>query len=150
MRSAERFPARVVLDTNVALDLYVWEDPAAAALAQLLATGRVRAAACPRCRGEWLRVLDDARIACGPALRARAAARYDAQTDLLAVPAVHSVAGLPRCGDADDQKFIEVAAAVGARAVITRDRELLRLSRRTLRVAGFAIVRPAEVHAALG
>jgi predicted nucleic acid-binding protein len=38
--------------------------------------------------------------------------------------------GLPLCRDPDDQKFLELAASAKADCLVTRDRELLRLSRR--------------------
>jgi uncharacterized protein len=34
---------------------------------------------------------------------------------------------LPQCRDADDQKFLELAAATGADVLVTKDRELLRM-----------------------
>jgi predicted nucleic acid-binding protein len=36
---------------------------------------------------------------------------------------------LPRCRDADDQKFMEAAAAAGADLLITKDNALLELAR---------------------
>ncbi len=50
----------------------------------------------------------------------------------------------PRCRDRDDQIFLELAHAGGAITLYSRDRELLKLSRRTQRVAGFAVVRPED------
>ena len=48
-------------------------------------------------------------------------------------------ASLPACRDPDDQKFLALAAACGARVLLTKDLELLRLARRV----PFAIVPPA-------
>ena len=41
---------------------------------------------------------------------------------------------LPRCADADDQKFVEAAAAAGADILITKDLSLLRMRRLPFRV----------------
>jgi predicted nucleic acid-binding protein len=37
---------------------------------------------------------------------------------------------VPVCRDPDDQKFLTLAAGAGADCLVTRDRELLRLSRK--------------------
>ena len=49
---------------------------------------------------------------------------------------------LPRCRDPDDQRFLELARDAGAAALVTRDRELLRLARRTMRMARFDVLTP--------
>ena len=47
---------------------------------------------------------------------------------------------LPHCRDADDQKFLELAARCRADVLVTRDRQLLRLARHRLRPPPFAIL----------
>ena len=47
---------------------------------------------------------------------------------------------LPRCRDADDQKFLELAATAGADVLVTKDRELLRMKRGL----PFRVLPPAE------
>ena len=47
---------------------------------------------------------------------------------------------LPQCRDADDQKFLEIAAATGADVLVTKDRELLRMKRGL----PFRVLPPAE------
>ena len=47
---------------------------------------------------------------------------------------------LPPCRDPDDQKFLELAAGAGADALVTKDRELLRL-----RGLPFRVCAPAEL-----
>jgi predicted nucleic acid-binding protein len=49
---------------------------------------------------------------------------------------------LPRCGDPDDQKFLELALASGARWLLSKDNELLRLDRRTSHTGLFSIRLP--------
>jgi predicted nucleic acid-binding protein len=46
-----------------------------------------------------------------------------------------------RCTDTDDQKFIDLALAHGARWLLSRDRAVLKLGRRT-RVLGLEVLTP--------
>ena len=48
-----------------------------------------------------------------------------------------------RCGDPDDQKFIDLAVETQAQWLVTKDRELLKLAKRALR-QGVSVVRPAQ------
>jgi len=61
---------RVVLDTNVCLDLFLFRDAACAPLAGALADGRVQAVADAACREEWLRVLHYPSVPIRPEQRA--------------------------------------------------------------------------------
>lgn len=135
---------RVVLDTNVALALYAWADPRCAALAAALRGQRLCAVANAATRAEWLRILQHDELRLDATVRTCAAAAFDAQVaDIDGVSPPRSTA-LPRCRDPDDQIFLELAQASGAIALYSRDRELLKLSRRTQRYAGFAVLRPEE------
>jgi putative PIN family toxin of toxin-antitoxin system len=135
---------RVVLDTNVCLDAFVFDDPRAAPLVAALAAGDVEAVTRADCRDEWLSVLAYPALKLDDARRAEAAARFDQWVTLLATPAEASRASLPRCRDPDDQKFLEVAAFAGAAVLFSRDAEVLRLAKRTARDGLFAIVRPED------
>ncbi|UGB37655.1 putative toxin-antitoxin system toxin component, PIN family [Frateuria soli] len=135
-------PPRVVLDTNVCLDLFVFDDPRCANLAAALASGAVEAITAVDCRDEWLAVLDYPRLALDGTVRERAVLSFDERLRVL--PTVAAGRGLPRCADRDDQKFLTLAAAAGARWLLSRDSALLRLGRRTLRDAGFAILTPEQ------
>ena len=133
---------RVVLDTNVCLDLFVFGDPRAAALGTALRAGAVQAVTDAACRDEWLRVLGYPQIALDAARRAAAVADYDAWL----APWSETVAGvpapLPRCADADDQKFLELAQRVHAGCLLSRDLELLKLAPCTRRDHGFDVIAP--------
>jgi len=50
-------------------------------------------------------------------------------------------AGLPRCQDADDQKFLDLAFAGKAEAIVTGDKKLLELAA----AAPFAVLTPAQL-----
>jgi putative PIN family toxin of toxin-antitoxin system len=133
---------RVVLDTNVCLDAFVFDDPRAARLVAALAAGDVEAVTRADCRDEWLAVLRYPVLKLDEAGIAAAVARFDASVSLLS-PSLVAVP-LPRCRDPDDQKFLELAAAAGAAVVFSRDAEVLRLGRRTRRDGLFEIAKPED------
>lgn len=142
-------PPRLVLDTNVCLDLYVYGNPHCAALHATLAAGRRWALTNAACRDEWLRVLDYPQLALDAARRAAAAAMFDAQLRMWAELTPPEAPALPRCSDPDDQKFLELAQACGAQHLLTRDKALLKLGKRARREHGFDILTP-QAYAALG
>lgn len=141
---------RVVLDTNVCLDLFLFRDAACAPLAAALAAGQVQAVADAACRSEWLRVLEYPSVPIRPEQRAELRERFDAAVHVLAdLPPSASVAPLPTCRDPDDQKFMELALVSGAPWLISKDRDLLKLARRTRKAGLFLILKPEQWSPAL-
>lgn len=137
----DNVPPRIVLDTNVCLDLFVFGDPRVAMLRAALQSGDVVAVSNAECREEWLRVLEYPQLRLDEAARASAIAAFDAQVQLM--PTAPAAAGLlPRCADPDDQKFLQLAHASGARWLLSRDDALLVLARRTRRDGLFEILSP--------
>ena len=137
--------SRLVLDTHVWLDWLVFDDPGVAGIRNAVGTGRVEAyidAACEEelvrvlARGFAKRTLDAEAQAAALATCRRVARRIDAAASS------EARAALPRCGDPDDQKFLEAALAAGAGFLITKDRKLLALSRKI--GVPFRIVTPQE------
>ena len=128
-----------VLDTNVVLDLFHFDDPATRPLARALEAGLIRCAASAATLAEWRRVLTYPEFGLDAAAQAAMDARYAACVSLVAEPGAGM--GLPRCRDADDQKFLELAVACSAEALVSKDRALLDLRRRRL---PFAILSPAQ------
>ena len=135
-------PPRGVLDTNVCLDLFVFDDPRCATLASALASGAVEAVTAADCRDEWRAVLGYPQLALQAPVRERAMLAFDARVRALSPAGV--ARPLPRCADLDDQNFLALAAASGARWLLSRDNALLRLGRRTLRDIGLAILTPEQ------
>jgi len=136
---------RIVLDTNVCLDLFVFDDPRVARLRESLHHRTLLAMTDAACRAEWLRVLDYPAMALAAARRESALREFDATMTLLTTAPYASAAespGLPRCRDPDDQKFLELASRSGARWLLTRDDHLLALARRTRRDGLFEIMTP--------
>jgi len=132
---------RVVLDTNVCLDLFVFADARCARLGAALRAGVVEAVTCAACEDEWRSVLAYPQLALEQAARARAIAAFDGLVRRLP-EAVLPAWRLPRCADPDDQKFLALAAGAGARWLLSRDRALLTLHRRCLRDGDCAVVTP--------
>ena len=122
--------ARLVLDTNVWLDVLVFNDRRVAELCAAIAGGRAVAFTDQACAGELWRVLAYplGRFTLDAAAREHAWARFLALARPWSDPAPASARPrLPRCTDPDDQGFLELSLACGADALVTRDRALLRL-----------------------
>jgi uncharacterized protein len=134
----------LVLDTNVVLDWLVFRDPGCDALNAALVGGEVRWVGTPAMRDEVERVLArgslDAWSLDRHALVFDALAAWDrcAHVVLPPPPLPHA----PRCTDPDDQPFIDLALHLGASALLTRDRAVLRCAR-AARTLGLAILTPA-------
>lgn len=139
----------IVIDTNVCLDLFVFRDPRWAELLAALESGQVQAVTRADCRDEYLAVLRYPHLPLDEAGRLEAAARFDALLRVVAPDARHL--RLPVCTDRDDQKFLELARDAGASSLITKDKALLKLGRRTAREGLFRIMLPEawlKAHAA--
>ena len=122
-------PRPLVLDTNIVLDLLVFNDPAIAPVRQLLADCALRWIATPVMRDELARVLAYPQIAPRVAyygLQAEAVVQsYEAQVQWCAEPPRVPAA----CKDADDQKFIDLAAAHAA-VLLSKDKAVLCMRKR--------------------
>ena len=130
----------IVIDTNVCLDLFVFRDQRWAELVTALESGAVKAVTRADCRDEYLAVLRYPHLPLDEAGRMEAIARFDALLHVVAPDAKH--VRLPVCTDRDDQKFLEIARDAGASVLITKDKALLKLGRRTVREGLFKIMVP--------
>jgi putative PIN family toxin of toxin-antitoxin system len=133
-------PPRIVLDTNVCLDLFVFHDPRWAPLLAALEQGAVTAVTRADCRDEYLIVLHYKHLPLDETSRPGAAARFDSLITVEA-PSAKPVR-LPVCSDKDDQKFLEIARDAGADILITKDKALLKLARKTAQAGMFKIMVP--------
>ncbi len=131
--------SKVVLDTNVWLALWFFRESGVDALRDALARGDlvpVRSAATD---------VELAEVLARPGLFDVAPERQAdlmRQWESLAVLVGDIVPAPCRCRDPDDQKFLDLALSAGARWLITRDRDLLKL-RKKVRAAGLTISLPA-------
>ncbi len=151
--AAAGLPRKLVLDTNVCLDLFVFRDPRWTALLSALRQSQVQALTRADCRMEWTLVLAYARLGLSTAQQAAALAEFDQLISVADADANgnssktnngRDAVKLPVCRDTDDQKFIELAAAIGADALITKDKLLLKLARKTKKLALFRILSPEQ------
>jgi hypothetical protein len=144
---AKPSPALVVLDTNALLDWLVFGHPACADWQLRLAGGDPAWIATAAMRDEWLHVLGRGIGAAWAPAPDRLEAAWAGLARLQ--PAAMAPLSAPRCSDADDQKFVDLAITAGARWLVTRDRALLKLRRRLLRL-GVQVLTPENWNAALG
>ena len=134
---------RVVLDTQIWLDWLHFDDPRCTALDRMHAEGRIELCIDPRCREELLRVLAYPAFGLDSEAQGQRLARVDQRTVLWPAASESGQRKLPRCRDPDDQKFVELSVACGARALLSRDQALLALHRRLLRDFALCVL-PAE------
>lgn len=124
---------RLVIDTNVTLDLLLFDSQIAAPLLDAVTTGRAQWLTAPYCRDELARVLTYPEFRLDTTRQTEIRSRYATLTqccDGVAPPSETPLRPLPRCKDPDDQPFLELAVAEGAQLLVTRDHALLRLHKR--------------------
>jgi putative PIN family toxin of toxin-antitoxin system len=131
----------VVLDTNVVLDWLVFEDPSCHALAACIESRRWAWHVTDAMRAELASVLARAPLRD----RRPGCERTLAVLDELACPSIPAALTprMPRCRDADDQRFVDLACAIGARWLFSRDKALLELAR-PARTFGVEILSPQQ------
>jgi putative PIN family toxin of toxin-antitoxin system len=145
---------RVVLDSNVWIDILVFDDPHTRPIRAALESGSVQALIDARCLAELTYVLDYPQFArreidkaAALATVARLAQLLDPASGPTSIPP-EDARPLPKCKDRDDQKFLELAYAVKADWLVSKDRAVLKLARRIARDFGFQIAQPAPFVAA--
>jgi putative PIN family toxin of toxin-antitoxin system len=133
---------RLVVDTNVLLDCWVFDDPAARPLWQAIAQGGATCLRSGDTDSELAEVLKR------PVFHDRLAARALDPSELLAgwqavaQPVARVFAAPWGCTDPHDQKFLDLASSARADLLVTKDKALLKLARRAHR-EGLAIVQVA-------
>jgi putative PIN family toxin of toxin-antitoxin system len=135
---------RIVLDTNVCLDLFVFRDPRWNRLYDAIKDGTVKPVTREDCRMEWLIVLDYPHLPLDPDSRQTSAAEFDTWITCVpqALPTSQAIPRLPLCSDPDDQKFLELARDACAEILITKDKALLKLAKKNARAGMFRIMSP--------
>ena len=121
----------IVLDTNIVLDLFVFDDPAVLPLKDALQTQQLQWIATPAMREELARVLAYKQIVPRLAYYQRSASEVLADFDRLVrlvdvAPKAH-----PTCKDPDDQKFIDLAVAHKS-PLLSKDHAVLCMKKRLL------------------
>lgn len=138
-------PNRIVIDTNVCLDLFFFRDERWNALLAALKDRKIEAVTRADCRNEWLIVLGYAHLAIDSVQRPFVEARFDEAISCLEPGDLQPAdMRLPLCKDTDDQKFLELARDARAATLLTKDKALLKLARRTAKAGLFRILHPDE------
>ena len=127
----------LVLDTNIVLDLLVFQDRSAASLMQALAHDDVHWLTTEAMRAELERVLAYPHIAARLHTRGLCPKDVLAQYQRLSDNRIAASASTVRCSDPDDQIFIDLAVAHQA-TLLSKDHAVLRLRKR-LAVSGVLV-----------
>ncbi len=135
-----RNAALAVLDTNVMLDLWLFDDPRAQALRNALLQGQLVALATAAMLAELIDVLQRPFVASWPTPAAQVLDTVHTLCRQVTPPS-STIGPAPRCSDGDDQKFIDLAWAWPTQWLVSRDRAVLRLAR-AARAGGLRIVTP--------
>jgi uncharacterized protein len=159
---------RVVLDSNVWIDILVFDDPHTRPIRAALESGALEALIDARCLAELIYVLDYPQFAKRAVDKTAALATVSrltrfvepestaerepndgtAATESAQTASASAIRPLPKCKDRDDQKFLELAYAAKADWLVSKDRAVLKLARRIARDFGFQIAQPAPFVAA--
>lgn len=135
---------RIVLDTNVCLDLFVFRDPRWQHLLIAMQQDQVECVTSSSCRMEWTLVLNYKKLALTEIQQRTLLAEFDALIHVIPddEPSIALPIKLPICRDKDDQKFLVLAHTALADFLITKDKALLKLARKTSRLGLFTIASP--------
>lgn len=140
-------PTHVVLDTNVVLDLFVFEDPFARPLAEGLSAGALIPWADAATLRELELVLAYPSFALDAQARRAVLERYAGLARRAPDDTGTAPLELPRCRDRDDQKFLALAARAQAAWLVSKDKRVLSMAGG--RLLPFAILTPRQAVARL-
>ena len=119
---------RIVLDTNIVMDLLHFGDRHTHPLKTAIQAGRVQCFTDAECLAELERVTGYPEFGLPPE-RQRLLLETYRSFALSCEAQPHENFFLPRCRDPDDQKFLILAARCQADLLVTRDKLLLKLAR---------------------
>jgi putative PIN family toxin of toxin-antitoxin system len=135
-------PSIVILDTNIVLDLFLFQDPRTQALREQLAARQLTWLATPHMRNELERVLTyphiEAKIAFYQKSAADILAAFDQSAQITQPP---SAKAPYTCKDADDQPFIDLACHLSSNKLgssiqlISKDKAVLSMRKRLEKLA---------------
>ena len=132
---------KLVLDTNIVLDLWVFGEQAVAPLRDFLAAGKANWFCTAAMRDELACVLRyeqiGARMAAAKVLPQEVLEAFDRHATLVDTPPP----ALFKCRDPDDQKFVDLAVARAA-TLLSKDKALLALRRKIAVASSFSAPLP--------
>jgi len=128
---------RLVLDTNIVLDWLVFDNAFMSPLRYGVRSGRVMVLTHQPAIDELQRVLGYSVLKLNDARQAELLAEYLVSATPALMPTEFSLdhlmlpPGFPRCRDRDDQHFLALAYHAKADALVSRDKAVLKLTKRT-------------------
>ncbi len=123
----------IVLDTNIVLDLFVYNDRLQAPLDKALRAGSLQWLTTSAMRDELARVLDYPQVAKRRLVNAQPADAVLAQMDSLATFVASAPKALYTCKDTDDQIFIDLACEHRC-VLLSKDKAVLAMRSRLARI----------------
>ena len=135
---------RLVLDTNVVMDLFHFRAPPLAPLMTAIESGAVRCLANDPTLAELARVVGYKQFKLDTTGQQRLFDAYRAHVTRVSEPLTSTLPLLPRCRDPDDQMFLELALTGHADLLISRDNLVLKLAKARQRPCPFAILSPEQ------
>jgi len=133
-----------VIDTNIVLDLWLFEDPATIPLRAALQSGAISHLATASMRDELERVLTYPHLAKRMAKSSIQAQNILNRFDEYLLAAEPAVKAACTCKDPDDQKFIDLAAA-HAVPLLSKDKAILCMKKRLFQSG--VVLNPSEIPA---
>ncbi len=130
--------AAIVIDTNVLLDLWVFEDAQVQRLRAALDARALQPLRCQATDDELIDVLARPQFGLAAARQSEVLAQWQA----LAQDVARVFPAPWHCTDPRDQKFLDLAHTARAAVLLTKDKALLKVNRRAQR-DGLAIQTPA-------
>lgn len=124
-------PIPIVIDTNILLDIYVFQDPRSTALNAQILSGKLLPVVSEETHAEFLDVL--ARPKFGLSFDAQQTVLADWQRRSTLHDASQIVRSPWRCKDKDDQKFLDLAYSLRPCLLVSKDKQVLRFAKRALR-----------------
>ncbi len=131
-----------MLDTNVVLEAWVFENPDSVKLMSAVGTRTLRWLVTGEMRDELIHVLGRGLGPRWPSAWEALQERWESHATECPVDG-NKPAHWPRCTDKDDQKFIDFALQQKARWLISRDRAVLKLASRCSKL-GLTVVDPTR------
>ena len=119
-------PRRVVLDTNVAVSAHLFREGRLAWLREAWEAGGVVPLVSAETLAELVRVLAYPKLRLSEEEAKNVLAHYMEHAE--AVPGTRGSVRVPECRDPDDRKFLQLAYAAKADALVTGDEDLLALA----------------------
>jgi hypothetical protein len=137
-------PSLLVIDTQSLLDWLVFGNPGCAGWPGLLSNGTWKWIYTPAMRAEFDFVAAKGFGARWPVVPEELERAWSSFAHSVDPPAPLGAGARLHCTDPDDQKFIDLAIAVSAHTLVTRDKALLKLARKARERHGLRICAPLD------